>query len=135
MNEIFNIAYTITTNIRNSLLLKQLLWPYSSVDTHNFVGSYFQTRMLFHIQYPIFGIYIVSISFFVHVTTRHNDLPWNVRKFMHNKLHAFNFTAQLNKMRPWSRSAWSHTDLPRIKKGLVGAQVRRSPVKMYETPS
>ncbi|KAF2363023.1 Renal dipeptidase family [Trinorchestia longiramus] len=52
----------------------------------------------------------------------HNDLPWNVRKFMHNKLHAFNFSAELNKMRPWSRSSWSHTDLPRIKKGHVSAQ-------------
>ncbi|XP_018010925.1 dipeptidase 1, partial [Hyalella azteca] len=52
----------------------------------------------------------------------HNDLPWNVRKFMHNKLHAFNFTAELSKVRPWSRSSWSHTDLPRIKKGHVSAQ-------------
>ncbi|XP_042231192.1 putative dipeptidase CPSG_01350, partial [Homarus americanus] len=52
----------------------------------------------------------------------HNDLPWNIRKFMHNKLHSFNFTAQLKKLRPWSRSSWSHTDLPRLKEGMVGAQ-------------
>ncbi|XP_050735489.1 dipeptidase 1-like [Eriocheir sinensis] len=52
----------------------------------------------------------------------HNDLPWNIRKFMHNKLHSFNFTAELKKLRPWSRSSWSHTDLPRLKEGLVGAQ-------------
>ncbi|XP_050735253.1 dipeptidase 1-like [Eriocheir sinensis] len=52
----------------------------------------------------------------------HNDLPWNIRKFMHNKLHSFNFTAELKKLRPWSRSSWSHTDLPRLKDGLVGAQ-------------
>ncbi|KAK8729305.1 hypothetical protein OTU49_008755, partial [Cherax quadricarinatus] len=52
----------------------------------------------------------------------HNDLPWNIRKFMHNKLHSFNFTAQLHKLRPWSRSSWSHTDLPRLRQGMVGAQ-------------
>ncbi|XP_050698809.1 dipeptidase 1-like [Eriocheir sinensis] len=52
----------------------------------------------------------------------HNDLPWNIRKFMHNKLHSFNFTAELKQLRPWSRSSWSHTDLPRLKEGMVGAQ-------------
>ncbi|XP_050735427.1 dipeptidase 1-like isoform X2 [Eriocheir sinensis] len=52
----------------------------------------------------------------------HNDLPWNIRKFMHNKLHSFNFTAELKKLRPWSRSSWSHTDLPRLREGMVGAQ-------------
>ncbi|XP_071541864.1 dipeptidase 1-like [Panulirus ornatus] len=54
--------------------------------------------------------------------SQHNDLPWNIRKFMHNKLHSFNFTAELKKLRPWSRSSWSHTDLPRLKEGMVGAQ-------------
>ena len=53
----------------------------------------------------------------------HNDLPWNVRKFMHNKLHAFNLTQRLDTVRPWSRSAWSHTDLPRLREGQVSAQV------------
>ncbi|XP_066981108.1 uncharacterized protein [Macrobrachium rosenbergii] len=52
----------------------------------------------------------------------HNDLPWNIRKFMHNKLHSFNFTAELKNLRPWSRSSWSHTDLPRLREGMVGAQ-------------
>ncbi|XP_063878602.1 uncharacterized protein LOC135110315 isoform X2 [Scylla paramamosain] len=52
----------------------------------------------------------------------HNDLPWNIRKFMHNKLHSFNFTAELQQLRPWSRSSWSHTDLPRLRRGMVGAQ-------------
>ncbi|XP_069165215.1 dipeptidase 1 [Procambarus clarkii] len=52
----------------------------------------------------------------------HNDLPWNIRKFMHNKLHSFNFTAHLQTLRPWSRSSWSHTDLPRLRQGMVGAQ-------------
>ncbi|CAL4146134.1 unnamed protein product, partial [Meganyctiphanes norvegica] len=51
-----------------------------------------------------------------------NDLPWNLRKFMHNKLHAFNFTTELSHRRPWSNSPWSHTDLPRLRRGHVGAQ-------------
>ena len=54
---------------------------------------------------------------------RHNDLPWNVRKFVHNQILSFNFTADLEKVDPWARSNWSHTDLPRLKRGMVGAQV------------
>ncbi|XP_076064497.1 uncharacterized protein LOC143038817 isoform X2 [Oratosquilla oratoria] len=52
----------------------------------------------------------------------HNDLPWNIRKFMHNKLYSFNFTGDLKNLRPWSKSSWSHTDLPRLKEGMIGAQ-------------
>ncbi|XP_017780973.1 PREDICTED: dipeptidase 1-like [Nicrophorus vespilloides] len=52
----------------------------------------------------------------------HNDLPWNIRKFLHNKLKEFNFAADLRNVSPWSTSAWSHTDLPRLKKGHVAAQ-------------
>ena len=53
----------------------------------------------------------------------HNDLPWNIRKFMHNKIHGFNMSADLKVLRPWAKSSWSHTDLPRLKEGKVGAQV------------
>ncbi|PNF37640.1 hypothetical protein B7P43_G11969 [Cryptotermes secundus] len=53
---------------------------------------------------------------------RHNDLPWNVRKFMHNQILSFNFTADLEKVHPWAKSNWSHTDLPRLRRGMVGAQ-------------
>ncbi|KDR07676.1 Dipeptidase 1, partial [Zootermopsis nevadensis] len=53
----------------------------------------------------------------------HNDLPWNVRKFVHNQILSFNFTADLEKVDPWARSNWSHTDLPRLRRGMVGAQV------------
>ena len=42
---------------------------------------------------------------------------------MHNKLHSFDMTADLSSTRPWSKSSWSHTDLPRLKEGKVGAQV------------
>ncbi|XP_050545605.1 dipeptidase 1-like isoform X1 [Daktulosphaira vitifoliae] len=52
----------------------------------------------------------------------HNDLPWNIRKFVHNQLMYFNFSTDLKTVEPWSRSNWSQTDIPRLKKGLVGAQ-------------
>lgn len=54
---------------------------------------------------------------------RHNDLAWNIRNFVHNKLTQFNFSADLRQVPPWSRSSWSQTDLPRLQKGQVGAQV------------
>lgn len=60
--------------------------------------------------------------FFGHFSS-HNDLPWNIRKFIHNKIHTVNFTYDLRNISPWSRSAWSHTDLNRLKQGRVGAQV------------
>ncbi|KAL9923708.1 uncharacterized protein LOC119633906 isoform X3 [Glossina fuscipes] len=52
----------------------------------------------------------------------HNDLPWNIRKFLHNKLNDFNFNEDLRNVMPWARSHWSHTDLTRLKKGRVSAQ-------------
>ncbi|XP_047111962.1 dipeptidase 1-like [Schistocerca piceifrons] len=52
----------------------------------------------------------------------HNDLPWNVRKFARGQLVGFNLTADLRHVEPWSRSAWSHTDLPRMRAGMLGAQ-------------
>lgn len=51
----------------------------------------------------------------------HNDLPWNVRRFAHNRLEYVNFTDGLVND-PWYKSPWSHTDLPRLRKGQVGAQ-------------
>uniref|UniRef100_A0A8D9EXR7 Dipeptidase n=1 Tax=Cacopsylla melanoneura TaxID=428564 RepID=A0A8D9EXR7_9HEMI len=52
----------------------------------------------------------------------HNDLPWNIRKFVHNHLVNFNLSSDLSSIEPWSKSSWSHTDLPRLRKGMVGAQ-------------
>ncbi|XP_063241954.1 dipeptidase 1-like [Bacillus rossius redtenbacheri] len=52
----------------------------------------------------------------------HNDLPWNIRKFVHNQLKDFNFAGDLRTVAPWSRSAWSHTDLRRLRRGMVGGQ-------------
>lgn len=52
----------------------------------------------------------------------HNDLAWNVRKFMHNKIGGLNLSADLARVEPWAKSQWSHTDIPRLRAGLVGAQ-------------
>ncbi|XP_011308782.1 dipeptidase 1 [Fopius arisanus] len=51
----------------------------------------------------------------------HNDLPWNIRKFLKNQLRDFRFE-DLKGSQPWSQSAWSHTDLRRLKEGMVAAQ-------------
>lgn len=50
----------------------------------------------------------------------HNDLPWNLRKFVHNKLFGLNLSVL--DAEPWSNSKWSHTDIARLKEGLLGAQ-------------
>ncbi|PNF37626.1 Dipeptidase 1 [Cryptotermes secundus] len=52
----------------------------------------------------------------------HNDLPWNIRKFVHNQLRDFKFNEDLRSVAPWSKSAWSHTDLLRLRRGMVGGQ-------------
>ncbi|XP_063235967.1 dipeptidase 1-like [Bacillus rossius redtenbacheri] len=52
----------------------------------------------------------------------HNDLPWNIRKFLKNQLVNFRFAEDLRGKAPWSRSPWSHTDLLRLREGMVGAQ-------------
>ncbi|KAI4480286.1 hypothetical protein M0804_010284 [Polistes exclamans] len=54
--------------------------------------------------------------------TKHNDLPWNIRKFLKNQLRGFRFD-DLSDIRPWSGNAWSHTDLRRLRKGMVTAQI------------
>lgn len=53
----------------------------------------------------------------------HNDLPWNIRKFIHNKLNTVNFTSNLKTENPWGTSSWSHTDIGRLNQGLVGGQL------------
>ncbi|XP_055595539.1 uncharacterized protein LOC129746102 [Uranotaenia lowii] len=52
----------------------------------------------------------------------HNDLPWNIRKFLHNQLNEFRFEDDLKQISPWSKSAWSQTDLQRLKRGRISAQ-------------
>ncbi|KAF0298728.1 Dipeptidase 1 [Amphibalanus amphitrite] len=58
----------------------------------------------------------------MHLRFRHNDFPWNLRNFVHNEVDAFNFSADLRQVAPWNLSRWSHTDLPRLRQGRVGAQ-------------
>ena len=55
----------------------------------------------------------------------HNDLPWNIRKFVHNELETVNFTHNLKYVEPWSKSPWSHTDIMRLADGMVGCQVSK----------
>ncbi|EFX77039.1 hypothetical protein DAPPUDRAFT_54823 [Daphnia pulex] len=53
----------------------------------------------------------------------HNDMPWNIRKFAGGKLNTLRaLETGLQHQDPWSKSAWSHTDLPRLREGRVGAQ-------------
>ncbi|XP_012252175.1 dipeptidase 1-like isoform X2 [Athalia rosae] len=52
----------------------------------------------------------------------HNDLPWNIRNFVHNQLAEFEFDTDLRQVVPWSKSAWSQTDLLRLRQGMVGGQ-------------
>lgn len=52
----------------------------------------------------------------------HNDLPWNIRNFVHNQLAEFDFDKDLQQVAPWSKSAWSQTDLVRLRQGMVGGQ-------------
>ncbi|XP_011301354.1 dipeptidase 1 [Fopius arisanus] len=52
----------------------------------------------------------------------HNDLPWNIRNFVHNQLGEFDFDKDLRQIAPWSKSAWSQTDLHRLRQGMVGGQ-------------
>ncbi|XP_050696729.1 dipeptidase 1-like [Eriocheir sinensis] len=52
----------------------------------------------------------------------HNDLPWNIRSFIHNQLEKLKLNESLKDVEPWSVSNWSHTDLPRLLEGRVGGQ-------------
>ena len=60
---------------------------------------------------------------FVLVFYRHNDLPWNIRKYIHNNLDRINLTQNVKYIDPWSKSPWSHTDIQRMREGLIGCQV------------
>ncbi|CAG7731325.1 unnamed protein product [Allacma fusca] len=53
----------------------------------------------------------------------HNDLAWNLRKFLQNQLKDVNFDSDLRQFDPFAGSVWSHTDLIRLREGGVGAQL------------
>ncbi len=64
-----------------------------------------------------------AVYLFIDNMCRHNDLPWNIRKFVHSKLSNVNFSLDLREIEPWSLSKWSHTDIPRLVQGGLGGQV------------
>jgi hypothetical protein len=106
------MIYWITKWLQMSIETKRVntdaSWHLSSVPTTTIFTSEAQSR---------------TKSCVISLCSRHNDLPWNIRKFLHNRLRDFRFGEDLRKIVPWSSSPWSHTDLPRLQAGLVAAQV------------
>ncbi|CAG7722328.1 unnamed protein product [Allacma fusca] len=52
----------------------------------------------------------------------HNDLPWNIRRLAYNDLRRVNFSEDLTQNAIWGKDDSTHTDIPRLRKGHVGAQ-------------
>ena len=49
---------------------------------------------------------------------RHNDIAWQYQQRVNN--HVYDINLSLDVTEQWG---WSHTDIPRLRKGRVGAQV------------
>ena len=58
---------------------------------------------------------------FIFIFDRHNDLPWQMYKNEHNVLANIDLNSDM-------RLRWniSHTDIPRLRQGQVGAQVKKA---------
>lgn len=56
------------------------------------------------------------------LTDGHNDLPWNLRRFGHGSIAGVNLSSSVATIDPWATSPWSQTDIPRLRKGQLGAQ-------------
>lgn len=54
---------------------------------------------------------------------RHNNLPWNLYQIVKNDLGQFDFRSNLSQNANWVSIKTSQTDLPRLKKGMLGGQV------------
>ncbi|XP_018330312.1 dipeptidase 1-like [Agrilus planipennis] len=52
----------------------------------------------------------------------HNDLPYNLYALLRNNLSGFNFSADLTSDPVWGSCSSCFTDIPRLRKGKVGAQ-------------
>lgn len=52
----------------------------------------------------------------------HNDLPHNIYDIQQNQINNFNFDNDLTLDPIWSSYNTTHTDLPRLRQGKVGAQ-------------
>ena len=56
----------------------------------------------------------------------HNDLPYQLRLLLSNQIQTgeYDFTEDLSENpQPWQKNGWIATDLPRAKKGHLGAQL------------
>ncbi|XP_067642758.1 dipeptidase 1 [Eurosta solidaginis] len=53
----------------------------------------------------------------------HNNFAWNVRKYAQNSLEFVHTRQDPNAATLWTRTAWTQTDMERLKQGLVGAQM------------
>ena len=59
-------------------------------------------------------------------SNRHNDLPWRYRYYADNKVYTVDLRSDLSTI--WNDPSGkhpSHTDIPRLRKGKLGAQVDR----------
>jgi hypothetical protein len=54
----------------------------------------------------------------------HNDFPMAVRELLFNDISGLNFNSNLSESEPWASYDLDHTDLPRLRAGKVGGQVR-----------
>uniref|UniRef100_A0A182JZK5 Dipeptidase n=1 Tax=Anopheles christyi TaxID=43041 RepID=A0A182JZK5_9DIPT len=52
----------------------------------------------------------------------HNDLPWNLYNYERNQINKFELNTDLKTHPVWGPATNSHTDIPRLKAGKVGAQ-------------
>ncbi|XP_065168909.1 dipeptidase 1-like isoform X3 [Atheta coriaria] len=52
----------------------------------------------------------------------HNDFPYNIFSLEHNNLDNFDFTQNLTNNPKWGSCTSCYTDLPKLRKGKVGAQ-------------
>lgn len=75
----------------------------------------------------VVDIYSFGVTFWFIQTYRHNDLPYSLYELEQNILSNFTFNSDLRLIPKWAASPSSHTDLPRLRQGKVGGQVRRLP--------
>ena len=118
MFHVIAFSFSIRISLRpTSWCVKlQLSWKFSDINKDCNVKIFWNDKYSLRIIWS--KIFMIFFSYF-----SHNDLPWNIRKFIHNKLNTVNFSTVLSTINPWSESQWSHTDLYRLNKGNVGGQV------------
>ncbi|XP_058834970.1 dipeptidase 1-like [Topomyia yanbarensis] len=63
----------------------------------------------------------------------HNDLPFNIYKLERNRLANFNLDSNLKLHPVWGQTNTSHTDLPRLRQGKLGAQFWVAYVRCADT--